>query len=195
MPELLRQNIEATIALTDAEFALARGMFAPVAVRRKSLLLAAGDQCDYIYFVERGALFSYAADAGGDIHVVQFGLDGYWISDLDSFFSGMPALYTIEAVSDSALLAIDSRGFARLCDELPKFDRLFRIQIQNAYIDLQGRIARTFSDDGQRRYLALLAQHPEIAERFPQYLIASYLGIKPQSLSRIRKALKLASPM
>ena len=106
MPEPLRQSIEATIALSDAEFALARAMFTPVAVRKKALLLAAGEPCQAIYFIERGALFSYAADARGDIHVVQFGIDGYWIADLSSFFSGAPALFTIEALTDSALLAI-----------------------------------------------------------------------------------------
>jgi CRP-like cAMP-binding protein len=189
MSILLRQNIEAQIALSDAEYALARSMFRPARVRRRGVLLAEGERCDAIYFVERGALFSYKTGAAGDIHVVQLALEGYWISDLYSFFSGAPALYSIEAVEDSELLALERGSFERLCDELPKFDRMFRIQIQNAYIELQRRIAATFSEDGERRYRALTEEQPEVARRFPQYLIASYLGIKPQSLSRIRKRL------
>lgn len=187
----LRQNIEAQIALSDAEYALARDMFRPARVRRRGLLLAEGQCCDAIYFIfiERGALFSYKTGAAGDIHVVQLGLEGYWISDLYSFFAGAPALYGIEAVEDSQLLALDRASFERLCDEQPKFDRMFRIQIQNAYIDLQRRIAATFSEDGERRYRALTAEQPEIARRFPQYLITSYLGIRLPSISRIRKRL------
>ena len=191
MPELLRQNIEAQIALSDAEFALARAMFQPAQVRRRQLLLAEGERCDAIYFIERGALFSYSTDRAGEIHVVQLGVEGHWISDLYSFFAGAPALYSIEAAEDAELLALESASFARLCDELPKFDRMFRIQIQNAYIELQRRLAQTFSEDGERRYRALVEGRPEIVGRFPQYLIASYLGIRPQSLSRIRRRVGL----
>ena len=192
MTELLRHNIESQIALSDAEYALARSMFRPATVRRRGLLLAEGQRCDAIYFIERGALFSYKTGAAGDIHVVQFGVEGHWISDLYSFFSGAPALYSIEATEDSALLALDTAGFEQLCAAQPKFDRMFRIQIQNAYIELQRRLAETFSEDGERRYRALVDGQPAIARRFPQYLIASYLGIRPQSLSRIRK--RLGSP-
>lgn len=191
MPDLLRQNIEAQIELTEAEYAHARAMFQPAQVRRRQLALAEGQRCDAIYFIERGALFSYSTDRAGEIHVVQLGVEGHWISDLGSFFSGAPALLSIEAADDADLLALSSASFARLCDSLPKFDRMFRIQIQNAYIELQRRLAQTFSEDGERRYRALVERQPEIAARFPQYLIASYLGIRPQSLSRIRRQLGL----
>jgi CRP-like cAMP-binding protein len=186
---VIRTNIESKIGkpLTDEEFALFSGLLQPKTIAPKEMLIHEGNRCANLYFVEKGALYSYLTDNAGNAHVVQFALEDYWISDLYSFFSGKPALYTIEALEPCQLLVLDKTGFQTVCDSLPKVERFFRILIQNAYVSSQYRIARTFSAEAEQRYCELVELNPDIVQRVPQFLIASYLGVKPQSLSRIRK--------
>ncbi|MBX2892141.1 MAG: Crp/Fnr family transcriptional regulator [Saprospiraceae bacterium] len=186
---MIRHSIEKKIAqpLTDEEFAFFSDLLRSKTVAKKEILISEGDRCPNIYFVEKGALCSFLTTDTGEAHVIQFALEGYWISDLYSFFSEKPAIYTIEALEDCQLLALDKAGFQTACDHLPKVERFFRLLIQTAYVHAQYRIARTFSADAEQRYLELLEEQPDIVQRVPQFLIASYLGVKPQSLSRIRK--------
>ena len=145
-----------------------------------------GKRCDSIYFVCAGACCSYLTDKAGEKHVVQFALEDYWISDLYSFFSDNPAIYNIEALEPVSALALTKGNFEDLCERAPGFDRFFRLLIQNAYVALQYRLVKTTSDEAAARYLEFSRRHPDFVQRIPQYLIASYLGIQPQSLSRIR---------
>ena len=186
---MIRTNIESKIAqpLTDEEFTFFSQLLKTKTIVPKEILIHEGDRCTSLYFVEKGALYSYLTDDAGDAHVVQFALEDYWISDLYSFFSGKPALYTVEALEPCQLLVLDKTGFQTACDRLPKLDRFFRVLIQSAYVNAQYRIARTFSAEAEQRYCELVEKHPDIVQRVPQFLIASYLGVKPQSLSRIRK--------
>ena len=186
---MIRKNIESKTGqpLTDIEFELFTGLTKPLTIAAKEILIQEGDRCTNLYFVEKGALYSYLTDDKGDAHVVQFALEDYWISDLYRFFSGKPALYTVEALEPCQLLVLSKEGFQTACDKLPKLDRFFRILIQAAYVNAQYRIARTFSAETEQRYCELVEKHPDIVQRIPQFLIASFLGVKPQSLSRIRK--------
>lgn len=186
---MIRTSIESKIGqpLTDEEYAFFIGLTKPQTISAKEILIHEGDRCTNLYFVEKGALYSYLTDNNGDAHVVQFALEGYWISDLYSFFSDRPALYTVEALEACQLLSLDKVAFQKCCDHLNKMDRFFRILIQNAYVGAQYRIARTFSAEAEQRYCELVENQPDIVQRVPQFLIASYLGVKPQSLSRIRK--------
>ena len=120
---------------------------------------------------------------------MQFSLEGYWISELYSFFSGKKAIYTVQALEPTKVLALNKESFNKACDTMPAFDKYFRLLIQNAYVALQYRLAKTNSEDAEHRYNEFAKLHPQFVQRIPQYLIASYLGIKPQSLSRIRKEL------
>lgn len=186
---LIRNNVESKIGkpLTEEEFDLFSGLLQPKTIAPKEILIHGGDRCSNLYFVEKGALYSYLTDNAGNTHVVQFALEDYWISDLYSFFSGKSALYTVEALEPCQLLVLDKTGFQTACDRLPKVERFFRILIQNAYVSAQYRIARAFSAEAEQRYCELVELNPDIVQRIPQFLIASYLGVKPQSLSRIRK--------
>ena len=103
-----------------------------------------------------------------------------------SFFSGKPAIFNIEAIEAATLYTMKYSDFEKACKEIPKFETFFRILVQNAYLSSLQRIAKNFTDDAEKRYLLLIKQQPDLQQRFPQYLVASYLGIKPQSLNRIR---------
>lgn len=188
MHSLLRTNIEKTIKqeISDSEFEKFLQFAVAKEFDKKQFLIQEGQICEYIYFVEHGSCYSYMTDDIGEKHAVQFALEAYWISDLYSFFSSQQAVYTIEALEPVKVLALHKYNFQKACDSIPCFDRFFRILVQNAYVSLQYRLARTNSDDAEKRYLEFSKKHTDFVQRIPQYLIASYLGIKPQSLSRIR---------
>lgn len=193
MQSLLRQNIEKTLGspLTDAAFDAFSDCVFPKSFDKKVLLAEEGQSCKYVYFLEQGACYSYIVDKKGDKHAMQFALEGYWISDLYSFFSDRKGIYTIETLEPTHGLLLNRQNFQKACDICPDIDRFFRLLIQNAFVALQYRLAKTNSEDAESRYMEFSQQFPNFAQRIPQYLIASYLGIKPQSLSRIRKEIAL----
>lgn len=154
---------------------------------KKTKLVEEGQYCKFIYFIIEGSCYSYFTDPKGEQQVIQLALEGYWISDLSSFYSNGKAIYTIETIESTTVLLISRDNFEKACASLPIFERYFRVLIQNAYVAMQQRLARSSSEDAEKRYIELTKSHPDFLQRIPQYLIASYLGIKPQSLSRIRK--------
>lgn len=185
----LKENIEKTInkKLSDAEIEAFYSLMSVHTFEKKELLSEEGHRCMYIYFITHGSCFSYITDENGEKHAVQFALEGYWISDLFSYFSGGKAIYSIETLEQTTVLRLTKDRFQQACDNISVFDRFFRLLIQNAYVSLQYRLAKTNSEDAEHRYTEFSVAHPDFIQRIPQYLIASYLGIKPQSLSRIRK--------
>ena len=191
MSSLLKNHIEKKInqSLSVHDFDKFIKLVFEKSFEKKALLVEEGGFCNYIYFVEQGACYSYLTDEKGEKHVIQFALEDYWISDLYSFFSGKNAIYTIEALEQTKVLALNKESFQKACDTIPIFDRFFRILIQNAYVTLQQRMAKTNSEEGENLYKEFSKIHPDFIQRIPQYLIASYLGVKPESLSRIRKGI------
>jgi CRP-like cAMP-binding protein len=189
MYEVLRNHIAKFITLSDDEFSRASKMFIPKKVRKKQFLLQSGEVDDVIIFVNKGCLRSYKIDDNGEEHVIQFAIEEWWISDLCSYLGSTPAHYTIDALEDSELLLLKRSSYDQLFDEVPKFDRFFRLLLQKNYIASSWRITEFISLSAEARYLHFMKNYPQIANRVPQLHIASYLGITPEALSRIRKHL------
>ncbi len=191
MTERLKQNITRTIGRepTDNECVLLSEHMHLRSFPRKTLLAQPGEHCRYVYFLLEGAAYSSMVDPEGEPHVVQFALENYWITDHYSFFKGAPGIYTIETLEDAETLVIDTEGFDRVCRASHLLEHFFRVLITNAFVALQYRLAKTNTVEAAERYLEFSRLHPDFVQRIPQYLIASYLGIKPQSLSRIRRTL------
>lgn len=189
MTDLLRSNIERTIGhpISDDDYKIFYGFFFEKSFDKKAILAEEGEQCKYVYFILKGSAYSYFLNEHGDKHAIQFALEGYWITDHYSFFSGKPGIYTIESLEPCKVLVINRENYDKLCNINHVFERFFHLLIQNAFISLQYRLAKTNSEDAEHRYKEFSKLHPAFVQRIPQYLIASYLGIKPQSLSRIRK--------
>jgi len=189
MSSQLRANIERTIqsTISDSEFAVFLSLMHTVTYDKKTELMGTDTVCHYLYYIESGSCYSYMTDPKGNKHVILFALEDYWISDLYSFFSGQEIIYTIETLEPVQAMALSKENFMKACDLIPSFDRYFRMLIQGAYVSLQYRLACTNSKEAEARYQEFSRLHPAFVQRIPQYLIASYLGIKPQSLSRIRK--------
>ena len=189
MFDLLRKHLRKRINITDGEFNRCTTFFTPKKVRNKKFLLQEGYVCKSIAFVVQGCLRSYTIDDKGEEHVVQFAVEDWWISDLHSFLTGEPAVSNIDALEDSELLLLDRSSREELLIALPKFERFFRMLLEGNYIATQNRIADSISASAEERYLHFLKKYSGIVQRVPQNQIASYLGIAPASLSRIRRQL------
>jgi CRP-like cAMP-binding protein len=184
--QTLYTSIHSKIDLNNSEFELIGSYFQSTYINRKDILVAEGKSNDKLYFVEKGLLFSYKTLENGNEQVIQFAKENYWMSDLCSFFSGAVSLFSIRAVEDSILWALNKKDFDKLCTQFPKMETLFRLNFQNAYVSTLIRLSDTYSEDAEAKYNKILDQQPDLLQRVPQYLIASYLGILPSSLSRIR---------
>jgi CRP-like cAMP-binding protein len=187
MYELLYKKINEKVSLSEEEFALCKTFFTPKKLRKKQYLLQQGDVCRYTAFVTKGLLRSYTVDEKGTEHIVQFALEGWWVADLYSFFTGEPSVYNIDAFEESELLLISKTNYELLLEQVPKLERFFRILTQNNLIALQRRLIGSFSKTAEENYIQLIHAHPNIVQRVPQHMIASFLGITPETLSRIRK--------
>ncbi|MFZ6665451.1 Crp/Fnr family transcriptional regulator [Peijinzhouia sedimentorum] len=188
---LLKHNIERTIGdkVSDEDFSIIWKHVFIKSFNKKTILAEEGQFCKYVYFILKGSAYSYLINEKGEKNVIQFALEGYWITDHYSFFSGQSGIYTIETLEDSEILVINKESYEAICKESHLLEHFFRILIQNAFINLQYRLAKTNSEEARKRYLEFSKKYPHFIQRIPQYLIATYLGIKPQSLSRIRKEL------
>ncbi len=183
----LKKNLGQQISLTDDEFERVRRYFVPKKLRRRQFLLELGDVCTRMAFVSKGALFSYSTTEKGSINVVQFAFESWWMADLYSFFTQEPSKLTIEALEDCELLLLKADRLEPLLAEVPAVESYLRILYQNAYVALQRRMEETIGLTAEQRYTRFLERDGQLLLRVPQHLIASYLGVTPETLSRIRK--------
>jgi CRP-like cAMP-binding protein len=185
----LQKHIARRIEITEQEFALCTNFFVPRMLRKKQFFVQEGEPGKYIAYVTRGCLRTYTIDQKGEEHVVEFAIEDWWASDLKSFLTGEPATFNIDALEDSRLLLIDRESREALLHAVPKMERFFRLLQEANYVATHRRIGEALSKTAEERYLSFLKTYPELVRRIPQKHIASFLGITPQSLSRIRKEL------
>lgn len=193
MFELLHQKFSEIIDLSGEEFEYAKTLFIPKKLKKKRILIEAGEICKYTVFVEKGLLRSFKADDKGNEYILQFALSGWWTADLYSFLTNEPTLYNIEALEDSELLMITKPSWDLLLEKVPAFERYFRVLIQNNLINTQRRLMSSFTETAEEKYLKLLREFPDILQRVPQHMIASYLGITRETLSRTRNQITTRS--
>lgn len=189
MFELLLHSIKERVSISEEEFNFCKTLFIPKKLRKRQFLLQEGDVCKYTSFVEKGMLRTYTVDEKGNEPILQFSSEGWWIADLYSFLTDEPSLYNIEALEDCELLQITKPSWEILLEKIPVFERYFRILIQNNLIATQRRLMGAMSETAEEKYLKLIDNFPGCLQRVPQHMIASYLGITRETLSRIRKQL------
>ena len=189
MSDLLRSHIEKRIHVTQKEFDLCCKFFIPRKVRKRQFLLQEGDICRFMAFVNQGCLREYTVDHKGEEHIIEFAIKDWWVSDLKSFLSGSTSTHNIDAIHDSEVLLLEKEARDTLLERFPKMERFFRLLLERHFVATQRRISDSLTSSAEERYLAFLQRYPVLVEQVPQQYIASYLGITPQSLSRIRKEL------
>ncbi|MFH7001742.1 Crp/Fnr family transcriptional regulator [Flavobacterium bizetiae] len=184
---LLLAYFNELIPLNTAEIELISAKFHPRLYRKRQYVHQNGDICSYLNFVVRGCLRMYKVDEKGTIHIIQFASENKWINDLGSFHGNSASELSIDALEDTLVLQINYENLISLYVQAPKFDRIFRVLIENSYIALQKRLLQNISSTAEERYYSFLETYPEISNSLPQRQIASFLGITPEFLSRLRK--------
>ena len=190
MYELFFENFNKKVPLSQEEQERIKKYLMPKKLRRKQYLLQDGDISKFVAFVEKGVLRLYSIDEKGNEHIIQFAVEGWLISDLSSFVTGNPATYAIDALEDCELILISRASNEELLKTMPKYETWMRLQITGAYIALQKRLTSTISLSLEERYACLIEIYPHIVQRVPQHMIASYMGLTPETLSRIRKKMQ-----
>jgi len=190
MYELFFQKFNERVALTTEEEEIIRTYLSPKKLRKKQYLLQEGDVCRSIAFVEKGALREYSVDENGNEQIIQFAIEGWTISDLYSFITGEPATYNIDALEDSELVLISKAAHEELLTKNARYETYIRLQVTGAYLALQKRLNSVLSLSPEERYKNLVQSYPDLVQRFPQHMIASHMGLTPETLSRIRRKIR-----
>jgi CRP-like cAMP-binding protein len=183
---LLLNCFDKMIRLNMQERALVYEKFKPRLYRRRQYVLQEGDICTQFNFVVSGCLRIYKIDEKGSIHNLQFAIENWWLNDLRSFHGQKPSALNIDALEDTMVLQISREQLISLYISAPKFDRIFRVLIENTFVMLQDRLLHAISSTAEDRYQHFLDNYPQLAARLPQTQIAAYLGITPEFLSRMR---------
>lgn len=189
MHDLLFDHIARRVTLTVDERERCTQYFVPRRLLRRQFLLQEGTACRHVAFVLDGCLRSYTLGHRGEEHIVQFAISDWWITDMHSFLTGREATLTIDAVHDTRVLLLERSAREELLDAVPKMERFFRLLVEDNVVATQRRVLAMLRSSAEERYLAFCATYPALVDKVPQAHIASYLGITPQSLSRIRKEL------
>lgn len=177
------------IPLNKEEQDLVRAKFHPHLFLKKQFALQHGDTCQYFDFVVRGCLRLYKVGDDGAYHILQFATENHWISDLASFHKKIHSAFDIDALENTVVLRISHSDLIDLYVKAPKFDRIFRVLLENHFMQQQERIGQLFSSTAEERYQSYLENYPHLLNRLSQVQIAAYLGVTPEFLSRIRSRL------
>ncbi len=186
------RNIAKHIALDQHEADYFVSLLQEKSVKRKELVQEAGKPCTIINFVQSGVLRAFYRDKDDNESIIMFAINDWWITDMYSFSTGNLAMLNIDALEDTTILQLYRRDMDTLYSEVPKFERFFRIIMQNAYVREQLRIIENLSLTAEQRYNNFLSKYPQFAQRVPLKQIAAYLGVTPEFLSVVRK--KAARP-
>lgn len=180
-------NQYATTSLTEEEFAVFKDYFEYKKIRKKQFLLQEGEVCRHFAFILKGAMRQFYVDDKGVEHVVSLYIENWWAGDRESFAMLTPSEYYIEAWEECEVMLITLENKQKLCMSFPAFNELLLKLDERNSIANQRRITSTISMPAEKRYKRFLEVYPHFIERFPQHIIASFLGITKDTLSRIRK--------
>lgn len=180
--ESLRKYIH--LSDQEAELLISRAQLRKV--RKKQWLITPGHECKVEFFVNAGCLRAYYLHENGNQYTTKFAPEGWWISDLHSLFNGEPAKQYVEALEDSEVIGLTKESMEKLYEEIPQLNKYFRLVYQKALAASNERVLRTISDSAHEHYTKFLAQYPQLDQRVPQYMIASYLGVTPEFFSKLK---------
>lgn len=190
MYDRIKANLSRHIKLDDEEFDLLRKNLVAETYKKDSHLIQSGQICKFTYFVHRGLLRLYDINEKGLEKNTLFAIEEWWVSDLYSFHSQKPGNYFLQALEDTEVLQLSKHAMENLLLEIPKLERFFRILHINAFIAQQERVMFMISKTAEERYRDFIQKYPDAEQRIPQKQIASYLGITPEFLSRMKAGLR-----
>lgn len=182
---ILRRQIEKITPLTDQEFEYILSHFTLKKFKRHQILIQEGDTVQNDYFVMNGLLKASYLNKEGKEHIMQFAMEDWWITDYQAYFNQTEATFTIDALESTEVLTLSLYNREKLCADMHKIEHFFRKKSNNGYIALQRRILSLLNSNAKERYEQFIAQYPTLLQRLPKTLIASYLGVSRETLSRL----------
>lgn len=189
MFEALIKYIDSYISrpLSKDEIELITSVFTIKSIKKKHYLLQDGEVCTHFAFVVKGAMRQYKVNDKGQEHIIHMAIENWWVGDRESWVNFTPSTYCIDAWEDTELLLISRNETLQLAQQCPPFNEMIRVMDDRNNIATQKRITNSISLTAEELYADFINDRPEFFERFPQHMIASYLGITKETLSRVRK--------
>ncbi|HMK26238.1 MAG TPA: Crp/Fnr family transcriptional regulator [Chitinophagaceae bacterium] len=172
--------------LTESEIEVIKDVFVPKRIRKRQYFLQEGEVCKYSAFIIKGAMRQYSVDDKGVEHIVRLSIENWWVADRESYVMLTPSVYNIDAWEDTDVLLLTRADFLNRLTPIAAINEMTRKMDENYAIASQKRLNATISLSAEQRYSDLAKTYPEFLQRFPQHIIASYLGITKETLSRIR---------
>lgn len=185
MSQLLRNQIEQIISLTDTEFSYIYTHFKHKKFKKRQFIIQEGQLVENDFFILSGCLKSYTTDDNGKDHIIQFGLPDWWITDYQAYYNQTSATVNIDCIEESEVLCLSYANREKLCAEMHKVEHFFRKKTNKRNVALQNRILSLLSNSAKDRYDKLMEQYPQLSQKIPKHLLASYLGVSRETLSRL----------
>jgi CRP-like cAMP-binding protein len=189
MKDILRKQIEDIVPLDDAEFEFVLAHFQQKKFKKHQIVIHEGDNVPYDFFVAGGLMKVSRVDLDGKEHIVQFAMENWWITDTQAFHNRTKATLIVDCLEDTTVFALSLENKEKLCNEMPKMAHFFLKKTTAGYIALQKRIICFISSNANERYNNLLTLYPGLMQRVPKAMIASYLGVTRETLSRLNAAM------
>ena len=186
MYEVFKKYLGSKTKLTEKETEQICSISTLKKLRKKQYLLQEGDVWKYNAFVTKGCVRTYTVDERGLEHIMGFAIENWWTGDRESLVLVQPSRFNIDAVEDSEVVLISKPNFEIICKEIPAFNDFVHEILEKSFIASQNRIHQAISYTAEEKYLNFIDKYPDFAMRVPQTMIASYLGITPETLSRVR---------
>lgn len=187
MDRSILSHITRHVTLTKTEEDFFISILLPLKIKQGDFIEKAGEVTYHFIHVNSGCLMTYFTDKEGDDQVIQFATAGWWTGDLHSLTTMQPSIYTTRALADSDILLLPKVRMDELLERYPVFERYFRIMFQNSLVTHQNRIIEAFANTAEDRYQNFQKKYPHLEQFVPLKYIASYLGITPEFLSKIRR--------
>ncbi|RAJ26342.1 Crp/Fnr family transcriptional regulator [Pedobacter cryoconitis] len=185
MHQILREHIEKIVPLSEDEFAFVCTHFTVKKFKKHQFLIQEGEEVKYSYFVISGLLKLVHTDDTGKERVVSFAMEDWWESDYYAYFTQTRATMSLECLEDTEVLCLLLEDYKKLCDDLPKMQRFFLEKANYGFIGSQRRIISWLTSNAKERYEQLTKQYPSLIQRVPKSLLAGYLGVSRETLSRL----------
>jgi CRP-like cAMP-binding protein len=182
-----KRHLEKFISLTEKEFEEVLGYFTYKKIKKRQVLIRAGDKVRRTFWTKKGLLISTFTDARGKEHIIQFAIENCWITDQNAFYNQVDAIFNIVCIEDSELLCVSFKKRESLCLAIPKMERFFRKKANDSFTKQQKRLLTYMTSDSQKRFDLLLAEYPQLIQRLSKKILAAYLGVSRETLSRFRE--------
>lgn len=188
--ELLKQHIAKMATLTDEQFDYLFSHFKPRSYKKGQVVIREGDKVDHEYFVISGCLKAFYINDDIKMYILQFAMPTWWTSDYGALYNQTRATINIDCITDAEILCLSNHDREKICSELHQAEHFFRWRTNKGYLASQKRLLSFMNNDTKARYEELLSLYPQLYNLVPKHLIAAYLGVSRETLSRLYNAHK-----